>query len=209
MKPGREQEALDRVRKANADASQRQGLRKRTFIRLGGPLFCTILEWDSPEALADARPQNRVVVDAIRDLLEERADVGVTFAVAGEAVCEFAEPAADAPAQSLGQPRAWNILRYHVKRESKDMADTIARAALPPTAAAPTPGLRRIAVVQVGDLSFCVLAEWDSYDQLPAGAPAVIQRLETFRDALEGVPGGLGVIQASAGTVADESVQKA
>ena len=203
-KPGRDQEIIDGLRNVLASAPLAEGLRKRTLIKLGATLFCSVLEWDSVEALVNARPRNRIVLDAIRDLLEDRGDVGVTYAASGAVVCDFAQPETEARPRGLGQARAWNILRYHLKHDTKEAAETVARAALPPPGAAPPPGLRRIAVVQIGDRAFCVLGEWDSYDHLSAGGPAVIQRLETFRDCLETVPGGLGVIQATAGIVADE-----
>jgi len=205
-KPGRDRELFNRLREINAITPQAPGFRRRTVIGLGGRLYCTVLEWESFEALADGRPRNRIIVDAIGEFLENRGETGVNFAVSGEAVQEWARPEVAPPGPIAGRPRAWNVLRYHLKRENRDAADPVARTALPPAGAAPPDGLRKTAVVKIGDRGYCVLGEWESYDQLTVGGPAIIERLEMFRDSLERVPGGLGVIQASAGTVVDENL---
>ena len=197
VKPGRDQEFIDRLRQA-LSASPPEGLREAVVIRLGGNLYCCLLEWESYDAIADGRAASRAVVDAFRDLLEDLGDVGVTYAVSGDAVHESSRPEGTIRRGLEARPAAWNVLRYSLVRGSESVVEKIARAASPPDEPL-APGLRRVATVKVGARAFCLLGEWDSLDDLAMGGPATIRRLEVFRDALESMPGGLGVIQASSG----------
>jgi heme-degrading monooxygenase HmoA len=48
-------------------------------------------------------------------------------------------------------------------------------------------GFRRLSVVKTGDRTFCFVGEWDSYDDIVAARPAMIQQLDKVRGLLEGV----------------------
>jgi hypothetical protein len=56
-------------------------------------------------------------------------------------------------------------------------------------------------VVKTGDRTFCVLAEWRSFDALAAARPEMIGLLDTMRDLLEDLGGGLGVTDPISGDV--------
>jgi hypothetical protein len=56
-------------------------------------------------------------------------------------------------------------------------------------------------VVQTGDRTFCVLAEWRNFDALAAARPEMIGLLDTLRDLLEDLGGGLGVTDPVSGDV--------
>jgi hypothetical protein len=56
-------------------------------------------------------------------------------------------------------------------------------------------------VVKTGDRTFCVLAEWRSFDALAAARPEMIGLLDTMRDLLEDLGGGLGVTDPVSGDV--------
>jgi hypothetical protein len=56
-------------------------------------------------------------------------------------------------------------------------------------------------VIKTGDRTFCVLAEWRSFDALAAARPEMIGLLDTMRDLLEDLGGGLGVTDPVSGDV--------
>ena len=63
------------------------------------------------------------------------------------------------------------------------------------------PGMRRFVMVKTGERTFCVMAEWASFDKIVAARPSMIGILDSFRDTLEDLGGGLGVTDPVAGTV--------
>lgn len=60
-------------------------------------------------------------------------------------------------------------------------------------------GLRKMAVIKTGDRSYCIIGEWDSMDSIVAARPEMIKTLDTFRDMLEDLGGGLGVTDPVSG----------
>ena len=64
------------------------------------------------------------------------------------------------------------------------------------------PGLRQVNIVKTGDSKFCLIAEWDGMDAIAKARPNMIATLNSFRDTLEDLGGGLGVTDAVAGEVA-------
>ena len=60
-------------------------------------------------------------------------------------------------------------------------------------------GFRRLSVVKTGDRTFCFVGEWDSYDDIVAARPAMIQQLDKVRNLLEDLGGGLGVTDPVSG----------
>ena len=55
------------------------------------------------------------------------------------------------------------------------------------------PGLKHANIVQIGEQSDRIIAEWDSTEALAKARPNMIATLNSFRDTLEDLGGGLGV----------------
>jgi hypothetical protein len=62
-------------------------------------------------------------------------------------------------------------------------------------------GLQRANLIKTGDNTYCIVAEWSDMDALAAARPHMVATLDTFRDALEDLGGGLGVTDPVSGTV--------
>jgi hypothetical protein len=60
-------------------------------------------------------------------------------------------------------------------------------------------GLVALNVVQTGERDFCFVGEWRDMDALVAARPKMIAILDTFRDRLEDLGGGLGVTDPVSG----------
>ena len=60
-------------------------------------------------------------------------------------------------------------------------------------------GSRRFSLIKTGDRTYCVIGEWDSMDDLAAARTAMIGLLDSFRDTLEDLGGGLGVTDPVSG----------
>ena len=56
-------------------------------------------------------------------------------------------------------------------------------------------------LIKTGDRTFCVVAEWRSFDALAAARPEMIGMLDKLRDLLEDLGGGLGVTDPVSGDV--------
>jgi hypothetical protein len=63
------------------------------------------------------------------------------------------------------------------------------------------PGLRHVNIIKTGERGYCIIAEWDDMDALAKARPNMIATLDTFRDTLEDLGGGLGVTDPVAGPV--------
>ena len=63
------------------------------------------------------------------------------------------------------------------------------------------PGLRRANLIRTGEGTYCIIGEWDDVDSLAAARPHMAATLDTFRDALEDLGGGLGVTDPVSGPV--------
>jgi hypothetical protein len=94
---------------------------------------------------------------------------------------------------------AFNIVRFRVKpgREEEFLAAHQKAERF-------FPGMRRFVMVKTGERSYCVMAEWASFDKIVAARPSMIGILDSFRDTLEDLGGGLGVTDPVAGTVVME-----
>ncbi len=91
---------------------------------------------------------------------------------------------------------AFNAVRFRVKPgRDKDFLDAHKNRAVN------WPGLRHVNMIQTGDRTYCVIAEWDSMDALAAARPEMIATLDSFRDTLEDLGGGLGVTDPASGPV--------
>jgi hypothetical protein len=62
-------------------------------------------------------------------------------------------------------------------------------------------GLKHANIIKTGDHTFCIIAEWTDMDALAKARPSMIATLDSFRDTLEDLGGGLGITDAVAGSV--------
>jgi len=91
---------------------------------------------------------------------------------------------------------AFNAVRFKVKPgRERDFLDAHKRAE------ANWPGMRHANIIQTGDRTYCIIGEWESMDALAAARPSMIATLDSFRDTLEDMGGGLGVTDPAAGPV--------
>ena len=91
---------------------------------------------------------------------------------------------------------AFNVVRFRVKpgREAEFIeAQKKSREDLA--------GSKRLTMIKTGDRSYCIIGEWDSMQNLIAARPKMIARLDTFRNMLEDLGGGLGVTDPVSGEV--------
>jgi hypothetical protein len=63
------------------------------------------------------------------------------------------------------------------------------------------PGLRHANMIKTGERTYCIIAEWSDMDSLAAARPSMIKTLDSFRDTLEDLGGGLGVTDPVSGPV--------
>ena len=63
------------------------------------------------------------------------------------------------------------------------------------------PGLRHVNMIKTGDRAYCIIAEWDDMDALGKARPNMVATLNSFRDTLEDLGGGLGVTDPVSGPV--------
>ena len=63
------------------------------------------------------------------------------------------------------------------------------------------PGLKHACMIKTGDRAYCVIAEWPDMETLENARPNMIATLDSFRDTLEDLGGGLGVTDPVAGSV--------
>ena len=91
---------------------------------------------------------------------------------------------------------AFNAVRFRVKPgRDQEFLDAHKRID------AQWPGLRHVNMIKTGDRTYCIIAEWDDMDALAKARPNMIATLDSFRDALEDLGGGLGVTDPVAGPV--------
>lgn len=91
---------------------------------------------------------------------------------------------------------AFNTVRFRVKpgREQEFLdAHKNARA--------DWPGLKHANMIQTGERTYCIVAEWADMDSLAKARPSMIATLDSFRDTLEDLGSGLGVTDPVAGPV--------
>lgn len=89
---------------------------------------------------------------------------------------------------------AFNIVRFRVKPGREAEFIDAHRKSHPNLA-----GSRRFVVVKTGDRTYCAIGEWDSHQSIVAARPKMIAMLDTFRDTLEDLGGGLGVTDPVSG----------
>jgi hypothetical protein len=89
-----------------------------------------------------------------------------------------------------------NVVRFRVKPGCEQQFIEAHRSMRPNFA-----GFLGGRVVKTGDRTFCVLAEWRNFDALAAARPEMIALLDTMRELLEDLGGGLGVTDPVSGDV--------
>jgi len=62
-------------------------------------------------------------------------------------------------------------------------------------------GFRGGALVKTGENTFCIVGEWASFKKLAEARPQMIGMLDSFRDDLEDLGGGLGLTDPVSGEV--------
>jgi len=63
------------------------------------------------------------------------------------------------------------------------------------------PGLSHVYIIKTGEHTFCVIAEWTDMDAIVNARASMIATLDSFRDTLEALGGGLGVTDPGSGPV--------
>ena len=63
------------------------------------------------------------------------------------------------------------------------------------------PGLRHANIIKTGERSYCIIAEWDDMESIAKARPEMIKTLDSFRDTLEDLGGGLGLTDPASGPV--------
>ncbi len=63
------------------------------------------------------------------------------------------------------------------------------------------PGLVHANIIKTGDRNYCIIAEWTDTEALAGARANMIATLNSFRDTLEDLGGGLGVTDAVSGSV--------
>jgi hypothetical protein len=91
---------------------------------------------------------------------------------------------------------AFNSVRFRVK-PGRDQEFLDAHKKVP----ANWPGLKRANIIKTGDRTYCIIAEWTDMESLAKARPNMIATLDTFRDMLEDLGGGLGVSDPVSGPV--------
>jgi len=89
---------------------------------------------------------------------------------------------------------AFNVVRFRVRPGMED-----AFVARHREAGRDMAGFRRGALVKTGDRTYCMIGEWGSMGDIVNARPTMIAMLDTFRDMLEDLGGGLGVTDPVSG----------
>lgn len=62
-------------------------------------------------------------------------------------------------------------------------------------------GMRHANIIKSGERGYCIIAEWESMEALAAARPQMIATLDSFRQTLEDLGGGLGTTDPMSGPV--------
>jgi hypothetical protein len=91
---------------------------------------------------------------------------------------------------------AFNTVRFRVK-SGRDQEFLDAHKKVGET----WPGLVHANIIKTGDRSYCIIAEWKDLETCIKARPNMISTLDSFRETLEDLGGGLGVTDPVAGQV--------
>jgi hypothetical protein len=91
---------------------------------------------------------------------------------------------------------AFNAVRFRVKPgRDQEFLDAHKKVV------ASWPGLLHANMIKTGERTYCIIAEWSDTDALANARTHMIATLDSFRDTLEDLGGGLGVTDPVAGPV--------
>ena len=91
---------------------------------------------------------------------------------------------------------AFNVVRFRVKPgRDQEFLDAHKKVE------ADWPGMIHANIIKTGDRSYCIIGEWNNMDDCIKARPNMIATLDSFRDPLEDLGGGLGVTDPAAGPV--------
>ena len=91
---------------------------------------------------------------------------------------------------------AFNAVRFKVKPgKDKDFLEAHKKIR------ANWPGLKHANIIKTGEGAYCIIGEWDNIDALTNARSDMIGTLDTFRDTLQDLGGGLGVTDPVSGPV--------
>ena len=90
---------------------------------------------------------------------------------------------------------AFNAVRFRVRPGREQDLDAHKKVE------ANWPGLKHANIIKTGERTFCIIAEWIDMDSLANARPNMIATLDSFRDTLEDLGGGLGVTDPVSGPV--------
>ena len=100
---------------------------------------------------------------------------------------------------------AFNVVRFRVKPgRDQEFIDAHRKASEEGFT-----GARRVTLIKTGENSYCVIGEWDSFDNIVGARPRMISLLDTFRDCLEDLGGTLGVTDPASGETVFEKITAA
>jgi len=91
---------------------------------------------------------------------------------------------------------AFNVVRFRVKPGREEEFIAAHR-----NAQRKFEGAKRFVLVKTGERTYCVIGEWDSQAKLVESRPNMITVLDSFRDTLEDLGGGLGLTDPVSGEV--------
>ena len=91
---------------------------------------------------------------------------------------------------------AFNVVRFKVKPGMEDAFHNAHRNITDSWS-----GLRHANIIKTGEERYCIVAEWESMEALAASRPQMLATLDSFRETLEDLGGGLGVTDPVAGPV--------
>ena len=91
---------------------------------------------------------------------------------------------------------AFNTVRFRVKQgRDQEFLDAHKKVQ------ANWSGLRHANMIKTGERTYCIIAEWTDLESLAKARPNMIATLDSFRDTLEDLGGGLGVTDPVSGPV--------
>ena len=91
---------------------------------------------------------------------------------------------------------AFNAVRFRVKPgREQDFLDAHKKVQ------ADWPGLKHANIIKTGERTFCIIAEWTDMDSLAKARSNMIATLDSFRDTLEDLGGGVGLTDPVSGPV--------
>ena len=91
---------------------------------------------------------------------------------------------------------AFNAVRFRVK-PGRDEDFLAAHRAMD----ARWSGMQSARIIKTGERDYCIIAEWSDMEAMAAARPQMIATLDSFRDTLEDLGGGLGLTDPVSGPV--------